>query len=424
MFNTNTNNKQITMKTLTTLLLLTIVSYASFGQLEFEKGYLVTKDNQRKDCLIKNEEWKNNPSEFTYKLNETASPTIGDLKTVQEFGITNTCKYVNANVKIDLQTKPEVGAKNEVIPVWTRERLFLKVLLEGKAKLYSYDAGKVKRFFYSLNDTSFIQLTYLEAYVNGNSNLIKNTSYQQQLWSGVKAPMATMNSIKAINYTEKDLTAYFKDYNSNFGGSTTELTQTKRKSYFNLKAAPGLNSSGVDMTTVVGSQNELSSVSFDNQMNFRMGLEAELILPFNKYHWGILFEPTYQSFSGEAEGKYGPSKINYQTIEFPIGLRYYLPISENTRIFLNGFIIPGFAIDMNSSIEYYSFFSNMKSKNTVDVESSSNASLGAGAEYKRFSLEARYYTNRNLLSNHPYEYADYNRFAVVLGYKFMKMKFK
>ena len=410
------------MKTLTTLLLLTIISFASFGQLEFEKGYLITSDSQRKDCLIKNEEWKNNPTEFTYKLNESATPVTGDLKSVQEFGITNTCKYVNANVKIDLQTKPAVGEKNEVIPVWSRERLFLKVLLEGKAKLYSYDAGKLKRFFYSLNDTAIIQLTYLEAYVN--SNLIKNTSYQQQLWGNVKAPMATMTSIKAIGYNEKDITAYFKEYNSSFGGSTTELAQSKRKSYFNLKLAPGLNSSGVEMNTVVNSSNLQEKINFDNQLSFRIGLEAELILPFNKYHWGILFEPTYQSYSGEATGTYGPSTIDYQAIEFPIGLRYYFPISENTRVFLNGFVIPGFVIDMNSSISYYFKDANPAKQKSVDIESASSASLGAGVEYKRFSLETRYYTTRNLLDNHPSEYADYSRFSVVLGYKFVKMKFK
>ncbi len=409
------------MKTLTTLLLLTAITYSSFGQMEFEKGYLITTASQRKDCLIKNEEWVNNPTKFAYKLSETASPETGDLKTVSEFGIPNTCKYVNANVKIDLQTKPEVGAKNEVISVWSRERVFLKVLQEGKAKLYSYNAGKVKRYFYSMNDTTIIQLTYLEAYVN--SNLIKNTSYQQQLWSNVKAPMATMNSIKAIGYNEKDLTAYFREYNSSFGGSATELSQTKRKSYFNLKAAPGLNSSAVEMSKVVSNNSERDNIRFDSQLNFRMGLEAELILPFNKYHWGILFEPTYQSYSGEAAGLYGPSTISYQTIEFPIGLRYYLPISENTRVFLNGFLIPGFVIDMNSGISYYFKDSNVYQK-PADIESSSNASLGAGLEYKRFSLEARYYTTRNLLNNSASEYADYSRFSFILGYKFMKMKFK
>jgi len=104
-------------------------------------------------------------------------------------------------------------------------------------------------------------------------------------------------------------------------------------------------------------------------------------------------------------------------------LRYYLPISENTRVFLNGFLIPGFVIDMNSGISYYFKDSNVYQK-PADIESSSNASLGAGLEYKRFSLEARYYTTRNLLNNSASEYADYSRFSFILGYKFMKMKFK
>ena len=412
------------MKTLTTFLLLTVITYASFGQMEFEKGYLIGSDSQRKECLIKNEEWKNNPTEFTYKLSKLASPETGDLKSIKEFGITNTCKYVNANVKVDLQTKPAISAKNEVISVWTREKLFLKVLLEGKAKLYSYDFNKVKRFFYSLNDTSVIQLTYLEA-LDGFT-LIKNTGYQQQLWSSVKAPMATMNSIKAIGYNEKDLTAYFKEYNSSFGGNTTELATAKRKSYFNLKAAPGLNSSVVDMTTVVGSQNDFSSVSFSNQLSFRMGLEAELILPINKYHWGILFEPTYQSYSGEAQGKYGqtPSTISYQSIEFPIGLRYYIPLNEKAKVFLNGFLIPGVAVNMNSNITYNTFFSNTISEKTVPIESSSCSALGAGIDYKQFSIEARYYTKQNLLSNSASEYADYSHFSFILGYKFLKTRFK
>ena len=415
------------MKTHATLLILFLIATATFGQMEFEKGYLITSDSQRKECLIKNEEWKNNPTEFTYKLSKSASPETGDLKSVKEFSITNTCKYVNANVKIDLQTKPAISAKNEVIPVWTRENLFLKVLLEGKANLYSYDFNKVKRFFYSLNDTSVIQLTYLEA-LDGFT-LIKNTGYHQQLWSGVKAPNATMNSIKAITYTEKDLSAYFREYNSSFGGSSTELAKAKRKPYFNLKLTPGLNSSGVEMNTVVSNKivdkkYEQDNINFGNQLNFRMGLEAELILPFNKYHWGILFEPTYQSFSGEAPGTYGLSSISYQTIEFPIGLRYYFPVNENSRVFLNGFLIPGFVIDINSSISYYFKDSSSPYIKTPDIESATSAALGAGVEFKKFSLETRYYTNRNLLANRSLEYADYSRFSVVLGYKFLKTRLK
>jgi hypothetical protein len=409
------------MKSIFTLILLFLFISISFAQMEYEKGYLITKDLQRKTCLIKNEAWKDNPTEFSYKINETSVPEIGTIKTIKEFGIDNICKYINAYVKIDLQSKHEIGAKNEVIPKWSNEKLFLKVLIEGKATLYSYDAGKVNRYLFSLNDTNIIQLTYLEEYVK--SDLIRNTSYQQQLWSNVKAPMATMNSIKTITYTEKDLTNYFKEYNSNFGGTTTDLANTKRKPYFNLKFTPGINFASVSMSTVVGSQNETSVSEFESKPGFQIGTEAELILPFNKYHWSVLFEPTFQSYSAtDPNGKHGESSISYQSIEFPIGIRYYIPLNDNTRFFLNGMVIPGMSINMNSSISYFTFYSNTVKEKTVDINSASNAALGAGAEFKKFSIEARYYTTRNLLDNST-EYADYNRFAVILGYKFLKTKF-
>jgi hypothetical protein len=367
-------------------------------------------------------DWKNNPADFIYKLTELAAPEMGNLASIHEFGISNSFRFVNAEVKIDRQIKPAVNSKNEVIPLWTKEKLFLKVLLEGKANLYSYDASKLKRFFYSLNDTSFIQLIYLEAYVN--SSLIKNTSYQQQLWGNLRAPMATMNSIKAIGYNEKDLTAYLREYNGDSGTSTSPLVQTKRKAYFNLKLSPGLNISSVSMSTVVDVTNVAFKTDFSSNPGFRLGLESELILPFNNYHWGILFEPTFQAYNSEAEGKHGLSTISYSAIEFPIGLRYYFPVNDNTRLFLNGFVIPAFAINLNSKIEYHTFFSNMTDVKTVDVASSGSAALGGGVEHNRFSLETRYYTSRNLFSGQPSESANYSRFSVVLGYKFLKTRFK
>ncbi len=410
------------MRTLTTFLILLTISLASLGQINYEKGYLINNDRKRVDCLIKNEEWKNNPSEFSYKLTPSSAPVVGNLATVREFGLNGSYKYVNANVKIDLQTKPAIGPKNELISVWTRERLFLKVLQEGKAKLYSYDNNKLERFFYSLNDTAVIQLIYLET-LNGQT-LIKNTGYQQQLWSSVKAPNATMNSIKEINYTQKDFENYFRTFNESFGSVVQETSQVKKKSYFNLKLSPGLNSSSVSMSNVVDYQNQKSNTDFGSKMSFGIGLEAELILPVNKYRWGIVFEPSYQSYKGEGKGVYGPSNINYSSVVFPIGLRYYIPLNEKTKVFLNGFLVPGFAVNMNSTVDYYTYFSNVKEMKSVDISSSGNAAVGGGIEYKRFSLEARYYTNRNLLKDQPSESADYGNFSVVLGYKFLKTRFK
>ena len=410
------------MRTLTTFLVLFLFAIASFGQMEFEKGYLITKDHQRIECFIKNQEWKDNPEEFSYKLTKSGVTQKGKLGSVQEFSIPGSFKFVNADVKIDRQLKPTIGLKNELTPVWSQERLFLKVLQEGKAKLYSYDNNKLKRFFYSLSDTSINQLVYLET-LNGFT-LIKNTSYQQQLWGNLKAPNATMNSIKEINYTQKDLESYFKTYNESFGGPVQEINKEKRGSYFNLKFAPGINSSSVTTSMVVDATNLKSKVDFGSKTGFQAGLEAELIVPINKYHWGILFEPTYLSYSGEAQGKYGLSSISYKAVEFPIGLRYYFPINENTKIFLNGFVNPGFAINLNSNIGYFEYFSIPNDPKTVNIKTSANAALGGGIEFNRFSLEARYYTNNNLLNGQSIGNADYSRFTLALGYKFLKTRLK
>jgi len=410
------------MKTLTTFFILFLIASTTFGQIKYEKGYFINNDHQRVECWIKNLEWKNNPTEFSYKLTEPAAPVVGTLATVREFGITGCCKFIQANVKIDRQVKPVIGTKNELVPVWSKEKLFLKVLQEGKAKLYSYDSNKLKRFFYSLNDTAINQLIYLET-LNG-STLIKNTGYQQQLWSTLKAPDATMNSIKAVNYTRKDLENYFKTYNESFGGTTQEIREEKKGSYFNLKLTPGLNSATVSMSAVADGTNKKFLSDFGTKSGFRIGLESELIIPFNNYNWGILFEPTFQSYHSETEGKYGLSTVKYSSIEFPIGLRYYIPINDNTRLYLNGFIVPGFAMNLNSKIGYYSFFQNVKSPNTVDIKSSGSAAFGGGVEHKRFSLETRYYTSRNLLNGQSIGSADYSRLSIILGYKFIKTRLK
>ena len=410
------------MRILSTFLILFLFVSVSFGQIKFEKGYIITNDHKRVECFIKNLDWKNNPADFIYKLTELSTPEMGNLASVREFGISKSFRFVNAEVKIDRQTKPAVNPKNEAIPVWTKEKLFLRVISEGKAKLYSYESTRLKRFFYSLNDTSITQLIYLEA-LNGTT-LVKNTSYQQQLWGNLRAPMATMNSIKEIGYNEKDLTAYIEEYNGDSGTSTSPLVQTKRRAYFNLKFAPGLNISSVSLSTVLDGSNKVFQSTFDSKPTFRLGLESELILPFNNYHWGILFEPTFQSYQSDVEGKYGTSTITYSSIEFPIGLRYYYPLNDNTRLFLNGLIIPAASMNLNSKIEYHTFFANMTDVKTVDVASSGSAALGGGVEHKRFSLETRYYTSRNLFSGQPSESANYSRFSVVLGYKFVKTRLK
>ena len=70
-------------------------------------------------------------------------------------------------------------------------------------------------------------------------------------------------------------------------------------------------------------------------MNGRFGVETEFILAFNKNKWGVTIEPTYQYYKSEKKPSDVEAKLNYTSVEIPIGIRHYFYLSEKSKIFIN-----------------------------------------------------------------------------------------
>ncbi|HET6557761.1 MAG TPA: outer membrane beta-barrel protein [Prolixibacteraceae bacterium] len=407
------------MRSFTAFMLLFLMTTISFAQVQFEKGYIITKDNKRINCLIKNMSWKDNPVEFTYKLEKSDRPKKGDINSIKEFGIDNHSKYVNANVRIDPSNKPGPGLKNKLDPVWTRDTLFLKVLLEGEASLYGYNKGKVVRYFYSAADSVINPLIYKE--IHEGNTIIKNNDFRQQLWDKLKIPGSSFESLKTVEYTERDLKNYFKTYNGKFNKPVTEIIPPAKKKLINLKVTPGLTFSSGSFS-YIKSDGTKADLTFDSKPGIRLGLEAELALPLHQYRWGILFEPNFQSYNSDAVDGTETASISYKSVELPVGLRYYMPLGNNSRVYVNGFFVSGAAMNLDSEIEYTHTPSDVQFHRTAKIETASNWAFGAGLDHRKFSVEARYSTNRNILKNDNFLFSDVNRISLVLGYKFMSKK--
>lgn len=412
------------MKSFTAFILLFLITIVSFAQVQFEKGYIITKDNKRINCLIKNLSWKDNPVEFTYKLEKSDSPKKGDIHSIKEFGIDHYSKYVNANVRIDPSNKPGPGLINKLDPVWTRDTLFLKVLQEGKANLYGYNKGKVVRFFYSADDSIIQPLIYKE--IHEGSTIIKNNDFRQQLWDKLKIPGSSFEALKTVEYTERDLKNYFRNYNGKFDKPITEIIPPAKKKLINLKVTPGITYTSGSFSyftgKIINNEKEKASIDFDSKPGIRLGLEAELALPLHQYRWGILFEPNFQSFSSDGDNGAETASISYKSVELPIGLRYYMPLNSNSRVFVNGFFVSGAAMNLGSEIDYTYTPQGIKLNRTAKIETAANWAFGAGLDHKKLSIEARYSTNRDLLKNDNFIFSDVNRISLVIGYKFMSKK--
>jgi len=172
----------------------------------------------------------------------------------------------------------------------------------------------------------------------------------------------------------------------------------------------GLKSSSLEIENSVSN---LKDTDFGSKLGVTVGIEAEIILPFNHEKWSLLIEPTYQSFNSKKETTGLTSEIDYKSIEVPIGLRYYMFINENSKLFINGFIVMAFNI--NSKFNF-----KRQYESTLDIKSGSNLAFGFGYNYNgKYSVEHRYHTPRDLLTNYGAWGSEYNSLSLIFGYSIL-----
>ncbi|WP_343694922.1 tRNA modification GTPase [Flavobacterium sp.] len=390
------------------LLLLFILSMHSYSQINFEKGYFIDNNDKKTECLIKNLDWRNNPNEFEYKLDlEDQSQKI-NITQSKEFGIYNVSKYVRQTVNIDRSRTILSELDYDKSPKFNEEKLFLKVLIEGKANLYQYENSDISRFFFKTDNTPITQLIW-KSYKISDTEIGENNTFRNQIYTELKCESINIQSVKYLNYKKTDLSKIFAKYNQCQNSEFTNFETTQKKDLFNLTIRPGIKSS------TYSAQNDIMSsynTNFGNKIGFRLGVEAEFIMPFNKNKWAIILEPTYQSYKAEKLQENMTSKVDYSSIEIPIGIRHYFFLNNNSKIFING----QYALDLTLNKDA-SFKSTNGPVNELKIESPGSFAFGLGYNYqKRYSAEIRMGLSRDLLAKYSAWSSDYKSVSLIFGY--------
>lgn len=398
-------------------LLLFIIGFNSYAQITFEEGYFINNSGQKTTCLIKNVDWKNTPTQIEYKLQENDEAQLKSIETLNEFGINGISKYIKAKVEIDRSSKNINRLSQNRNPIFSEENLFLKVLVEGQANLYEYNDGNLLRYFYSLKDSEIKQLIY-KKYKTVNGDVSENNRYRQQLWSDLSCDGFDQQKLEYINYSKRDLVKQFTKFNDCVESDYINFNAKDKRDFFHLTIKPRFNISSL---TFGNSLSDIDPIEFDDETGFGIGIDLEFVLPFNKNKWAITLEPAYQSFKSESSsptdnivGGERVAIVDYSSIEIPIGLRHYFYINKKSAIYLNAAYVMDFS--MSSSVEFTR--KDGSNLNTIEVKKGNNIAFGAGYQYnKKFSLEFRYQTNRDILDSYEYWSSDYSSMSFILGYQ-------
>ncbi|WP_395055868.1 hypothetical protein [Flavobacterium sp.] len=327
-------------KIIVTLLLLFNLNF--YSQINFEKGYYVNNSNIKIECLIKNEDWNNSPTEFNYKLSENDITQTADIKNVKEFGVIGDFKYIRETVKYDISESVIDRLSSKYEPVFLVKTFFLKALIEGKANLYCHISNNQYKYFYS-TDTIPVEELVHKKYLT-EDNIRENNSFQNQILTNVKCETTLINEILKLDFDEKNLAKHFIKYNEFHKSLLVNYSKNLSKGYYKFILKAGVNFTSGRIDSYLNSSTP-DKVPFKNKNNPVYGLEFEYVLPINKNKWGVFFESSYQKYESEGVQYYPPYygvsvtpdtwTIKYESIALSLGTKYYMYLNKNSKFFLN-----------------------------------------------------------------------------------------
>lgn len=390
------------MKKLITILFIFASTFA-FSQINFEKGYIIKSNDVKIECFIRNVAWKNSPTYIEYKISENEASQKITITEMKEFNV-GSYKFKRFTTDID-RSSDNINSMSHSKPFeLTTETLLLKVLIEGPISLYNYEDGNLSRYFVS-KGTEAEQLNYKQYIDDKTNSVAENSQFKQQLLNLLKGDNLQTKDFERLDYKEKDLIKLFEKY---YGNTATyaNLKEKQNKSFVNFKAVVGVNFSAAKASNSIIYN---SNYDFDGKAIPNLGLEIEYILPFNQNKWAIFFNPSYQKYEQTAQRKNMKASLDYSFIDLSFGVRHYFYVSQNSKIFVNA----GYTTTLNLDSEF------LQGTSELEVSKSANFFMGAGFNYKRYSLEARYNLKRNFLQDYSYWTSDYSSYGIAFSYKFL-----
>ncbi|MBC8753820.1 hypothetical protein H2O64_04010 [Kordia sp. YSTF-M3] len=391
------------------VLLFLMTTSGIFAQVNFEKGHFITESDQKIECYIKNEDWNNTPSKFEYKETLDGDVKVLRLGNFKTLVIDNAFKFEKHTVQFDDSSRALNELSFDRNPNFKEKTVLLNVLIEGKVTLLSYIDNEIRAYYYKKGTGKVAPLIY-KVFTTEDRKILYNTRYRQQLLTEFPCDAITENTILKTDYSAGDLSSFFLKYNECEGETAIQYKKTK-KGTFHGRVFGGFYNSSSDTELELPVLTR-SGIDMEAAWAPTFGVELEYVLPFNKNKWSVFIAPNYSSYEGEGsffdlmvERRFS---VEYSAIQIPIGFRHSMFINDNSKIFLSGAVLIDIPLTTGTG--------GNVTLPEGDFRTSAGTAIGIGYSYDKYSIEARYLPNRELLERSTQASVKLNQFSITVGY--------
>jgi hypothetical protein len=211
--------------------LAVVFSTSCLGQVRFKEGYFIDKGGNKTECFIEDRDWGLAPESITYRLTGSGENQKIEVEKLSEFAIPGR-KFINIGVQYDKSSQALKDLSVLSNPDWAQGDLLLKVIVDGKAKLYQYTSKNSTLYFFGVDQSPIEQLVFKE-FIRPDKNAETgfNRTYLSQLNTlvncGLKAPVTG----RQVPYSLGPLTKHFKNFNLCSGEAPVEEVEPPVKTF-------------------------------------------------------------------------------------------------------------------------------------------------------------------------------------------------
>jgi hypothetical protein len=393
------------MKPLSLLIFLLII-ISSHAQQSFTKAVLYKGDGSKTDCYIKSTIYEGTQQMFEYAMEKggkTSTIDAGGLNKVEfEDGMVlerHFIRITSMSTSILNRRLADYEAPDHQESNW----FMIERVISGSYTLYQFiDKYSFSHFFYkTLQDTVIQQLEYKE-YVDDNSSLINKREFRNQLLFLTATTVCEQKLsalIERIEYRLQHFISVFKKLNA-CAGEQSEVSNRyiNPKPIIRFTVSGGITATRLSTTTPNPAfYPGLTKDAFSSSISPLFGASLEVVPRKRQKNYAASLDILFHSYAAKTDSLHPSSyqtaigKIKFSAFSFSPVIRFKL-----TQKSVAPFIEAGasFRLLSKNGDEYYIRNSISGSETRMPIftgKSNSFAFLaGAGVEFKRFSIHARY----------------------------------
>lgn len=413
---------------ITCLVFSLFFTVSTFGQSNYQSGYLINLKGDTLKGYIDYRNWGINPGKISFKKTTNDQAKVYTPLDVKKFWVADEL-YEGGIVKIETSTRNITKLTYLSELQFRQDTVFLQAAMQGVKDLYYYkDKNRNLHFF--IKQDSVLELLIFKKYFKQVKNkrvLALNHGYIGQLSLYFRDCPGIQSNLSKVEYTLESLQKLFLDYYTCSGNNIVfQKGREKNRSHFGIIG--GLSMTQLDFRGNLFA--DLVDTDFPRSNDLSAGLFLDYILSRNQNKWSIYNELLFTSYKVRSQGGFYEHEDNYSTTETAIGhsyiklnnlLRFKYPI-KSVFLFVNAGLSNGLSIgDTNYKKEEVKFFSSERIEEGKVIDDMRKYEqgyiFGLGAGIKNFTLDIRFEYG-NGFSDYTSLSARTKRYYFLLGYRF------